>query len=391
MRKGNARRWSKSIGERGHRVRFYEARPGGPLMRSIYIHGREDRKSLGHRDRKRAVTQGYELLHALLHNERVVEQGSLTLGMLADLYLASPAHAAKKPHTQRGDERKIRRVVGYLGSSRNVEGLSESDVRRFIAARRKGDGPLPRVEPGRQVNDTTVGADLIAFSTALNWAVRERTSTGRRLLRENPWFGITLPKEKNPRRPVMTHDEYVKLLEVANQVHPLCELGLIVAEGTGRRISAWRNLQWDDVDFTAGAIRWRAEHDKKGYEMVVPMSEPVRAALAAAQRTQQAIGNAPVFPSPKDPARPCDRHILDGWLRKAYAKAKLTQQRGGLWHTLRRKWATERKGYPIKDLAAAGGWRDDKTLLTSYLQADAETVRQVVLHPTQRLVSQGGV
>ena len=39
------RGWSKSIGERGHRIRLYEARPGGPLMRSIWMHGKEDRKS----------------------------------------------------------------------------------------------------------------------------------------------------------------------------------------------------------------------------------------------------------------------------------------------------------------------------------------------------------
>ncbi len=49
--------------------------------------------------------------------------------------------------------------------------------------------------------------------------------------------------------------------------------------------------------------------------------------------------------------------------------------------------ATERKGYPVKDVAAAGGWKDEGTLLKSYQQADPETVRQVVLHPTQRIVS----
>jgi hypothetical protein len=48
---------------------------------------------------------------------------------------------------------------------------------------------------------------------------------------------------------------------------------------------------------------------------------------------------------------------------------------------------TERKGDPVKDVAAAGGWGDKGTLLKSYEQADAETVGQVVLHPTQRLVS----
>ena len=82
----------------------------------------------------------------------------------------------------------------------------------------------------------------------------------------------------------MSHDVYLKLLEVAPRVHALLPLALIVAEGTGRRISAWRNLVWDDVNFGAGTIHWRAEHDKKGYEQVVVMSESVRDALAAQLR-----------------------------------------------------------------------------------------------------------
>ncbi len=39
----------------------------------------------------------------------------------------------------------------------------------------------------------------------------------------------------------MSHDVYLKLLEVAPRVHSLLPLALIVAEGAGRRISAWRN------------------------------------------------------------------------------------------------------------------------------------------------------
>jgi hypothetical protein len=41
------KRWSKSIGERGRRVRLYEARPGGPIMRAVWIDGKEVRRSLG--------------------------------------------------------------------------------------------------------------------------------------------------------------------------------------------------------------------------------------------------------------------------------------------------------------------------------------------------------
>jgi len=56
---------------------------------------------------------------------------------------------------------------------------------------------------------------------------------------------------------------------VAGEMHPLLKLALVVAEGTGRRISAWRNLRWDDVDFQTCEIRWRAEFDRSGSRMSV--------------------------------------------------------------------------------------------------------------------------
>ena len=66
------------------------------------------------------------------------------------------------------------------------------------------------------------------------------------------------------------------------------------------------------------------------------------------------------------------------WLLKAYERAGLTPERGGLWHPFRRKWATERKLYPLRDVAAAGGWSDVQTLLTCYQQPDQATLREVV-------------
>lgn len=50
----------------------------------------------------------------------------------------------------------------------------------------------------------------------------------------------------------------------------------------------------------------------------------------------------------------------------------------GLWHPYRRKWATERKHLPLKDVAAAGGWKDTETLLTCYQQPDNETLLAVM-------------
>src|SRR2546429_9038418 len=153
-------------------------------------------------------------------------------------------HLSKKPRTQGCDQRNLERVVAFLGATRDVATLSESDVRRYTMARRQGDPSLKGVTPGKPVRDRAIELDLVLLMTALNWAARERTSTGRRLLRENPRTGNRLPKGRNPERPVMSHDVYLKLLEVAPRVHSLLPLALIVAEGTGRRISAWRKLVW---------------------------------------------------------------------------------------------------------------------------------------------------
>jgi len=387
MTRKSRRCWSKSVGERGHRVRLYEARFGGPIMRSVFVNGKEVRRSLGHRDKEKAVRQAYELHNALLANEKALDEQSLTLGLLADLYLQSPANLSKKARTQRDEARTLRRVVAWFGAARRVDALSDSDVRRYTMARRQGTAMSPGAEASRAVGDRTIGADLEMLLRALRWAVRERNTNGERLLRDNPLIGIRLPSEKNPKRPVMQHEEYLRLLAVAQRVHPLLKLALVVAEGTGRRLSAWRNLFWEDVDLDAETIRWRAAHDKKGYEQVVPMSDAVKEALSAARRAQQTIGNTPVFPAPRNPTRSSGRHLLDGWLRKAYTLAGLAPQEGAMWHALRRKWATERKGYPIKDVTFAGGWRTEPTVLSSYQQADAETVRQVVLHPTHRVAS----
>src|SRR3989454_12844475 len=88
--------WTKSLGERGRRIRLYEKYPGGPIMRSVFVNGKEARKSLGHRDKEKAIRQGYELVNALLANENALDEQSLTLGLLMDLYLESPARSEER-------------------------------------------------------------------------------------------------------------------------------------------------------------------------------------------------------------------------------------------------------------------------------------------------------
>lgn len=83
-----------------------------------------------------------------------------------------------------------------------------------------------------------------------------------------------------------------------------------------------------------------------------------------------------------------DRHLFDKRLTVAEQKAELPKLDGSLWHAYRRKWAIERKHLPLKDVAAAGGWRDVNTLLEIYQQADEESVL-AVMSETRKLHERG--
>ena len=158
------------------------------------------------------------------------------------------------------------------------------------------------------------------------------------------------------------------------------ECALVLAEATGRRLGSIRQLRWEDIDFSRRAIRWRAEFDKKGKEWVVPMPDSLAEELKQFRMRFGAIKGW-IFAGERRLDQPMDRHLFDKWLHVAERKAKLPKLEGGLWHPYRRKWATERKHHSLKDVAAAGGWKDTETLLTCYQQPDADTLLAVMSEP----------
>jgi hypothetical protein len=70
-----------------------------------------------------------------------------------------------------------------------------------------------------------------------------------------------------------------------------------------------------------------------------------------------------VCPHPRNQAIPVMMHLAADGLNRAYRYAGIERQVGGLWHPFRRRWATLRKHYPVRDVADAGGWTDTQTLL----------------------------
>ncbi len=158
------------------------------------------------------------------------------------------------------------------------------------------------------------------------------------------------------------------------------ELALVLAEATGRRLGSIRQLAWEDVDFTASSIHWRAANDKKRKEWVVPMPAALREELRRFRVKLGGTFGGLLFPSETDSKVPLRRDVLGKWLKQAEAKAALPKLDGSLWHAYRRSWATSRKDLPTADVAAAGGWSDVGTLLRCYQQPDEATMLAVMSH-----------
>lgn len=154
------------------------------------------------------------------------------------------------------------------------------------------------------------------------------------------------------------------------------EFALFLAERTGKRLGSIRQLRWEDFSFERQVVSWRAEADKKGYKWEVPMPTDFFETIRGFQREIGAVGGN-VFAAPNTFDGIMDTSQLAKWLRVAEKKAKMPKLDGSLWHAYRRKWAIERKYLPLKNVAAAGGWKDVSTLLEVYQQSDEESVLAV--------------
>ena len=174
---------------------------------------------------------------------------------------------------------------------------------------------------------------------------------------------------------MLTEDEYRALLKVSRQVGWRFHVALVLAHETGHRIGAIRKLRWTDIDFEGREVRWRAEHEKTGYEHVTPLTDEAVAALEEARRMGAGTGNAPVLPSSSDATRCMSRVCAFQWWKKAQTLAGLEPKPRRGWHSLRRKFASDLMDLPLKVLCELGGWKDAQTVLRCYQRPDAGQLR----------------
>lgn len=428
-------KWTRSFGERGLRITLFQKRKGGTFYRLVWHPGRgRDRRCLHTKDRTEAERLARELLARTMLQDAVpvevsatpeTQDPSVTLDAVLHRYCTEAATFLDNGEAWRNDAFTRAKILrARFGPECDVRDLTEDDVASYTTWRLAGGimydtDPLtnaPRMT--HPVRMRSVEADLKLLYAALKWATTVRVGNGRRRwLEYHPLAGVRRPREKNPKRPIATWERFQKARATAQRLvaeaeakrdaaTKACtrmhaeatrdkwirvELMLVLAEATGRRAGAIRQLRWDDVYLPAigeGNIRWRSESDKKRKEWMTPIPPSLVEELRTFQQKLGAVGGW-MFPSQKDSTQPIRRDVLRSHVGALERHAKLPKLEGGLLHPYRRKWATERKHLPLKDVAAAGGWQDEGTLLTCYQQADRETMLAVMCEP--RKVTEAGV
>ena len=371
-------RRSYGAGEWGrNRVRVFPDPKTGLFQIEWRENGRRLSRSLKHREWARAKKQADEFAAGFagpeMHGKAEAESEPLTLGTLFDIY-GEEVTPTKGERSRMHDRAATTMFLGCFGRDRKPASLSQRDWDRFIRARRSGKvGPS-----GRPVSDRMIEYDLKFLIAVLNWAAKSRDEQGRLLLDSNPLKGLKAPKEKNPVRVVLAEEEYQVLLKVSCQIDWRFRVALVVAHETGHRIGAIRQIRWSDIDMEGGVVRWRAEHDKSGYEHRTPVTAEAIAALEEARKRNPGIGDTPLLPAARNPSACVGSALARVWWKNAQNLAGLDPKPGRGWHSLRRKFASDLMDQPLKVLCELGGWKTAQTVLQCYQRPDEGQLRKAL-------------
>ena len=139
----------------------------------------------------------------------------ITLGRVLAAYFQLKA-TTLSPKWRAAAEMRRDLFLRSMGAEQPVQDISEVHVERFCQERRSN-----RLAPDRQgrkikaVRDGTLDGDFRWLSSVFNWA-RKHKRGGQGLIKDNPLRDLSWPKEKNPRKPIASHDRYVSTLAEAD-------------------------------------------------------------------------------------------------------------------------------------------------------------------------------
>ena len=384
----------------GVRVNIFTREDSGRYQYSVTLDGHHRKGSLKTTNLTTAKDNARKLAEKLAKAAlNGMDPRDVTLGQLFDLYFKKRAPQMREQWVRQNQTRRDLFLAAW-GESKRVVDISDTDVEQYSQLRRTGKLVPPGGKKGG-IRDGSINGDFRWLSSVFNWAWRHRIN-GERAISENPLKGLDRPQEKNPYRPVASHQRFLATMEKAEKVDPMGRLGcaLGLARYTGRREGAICAFRASDIlrDTEAvrtalasegldenyadrwpnGAIHWRPDDDKQGFGNFSPLTSDIREILDEYLRMNPRLGDVPLFPAPKDPENSIRHDTMGRWLMKAETLAGAPKLKHGRWHPYRRLWATERKHLPDKDVAAAGGWRSEEALKLSYQKADPDTMLKVM-------------
>jgi site-specific recombinase XerD len=133
---------------------------------------------------------------------------------------------------------------------------------------------------------------------------------------------------------ILSRAELVRLFAAAR--HAKSRTYLMVAYGTGLRLSELCRLRVEDIDSAADRRCIHVHEGKGGKDRYVPLADDVLETLRAWWRSHRS--RSWVFSAATDPSRPLPSTNVQRWYRAACAHAGITK-RGGI-HSLRHCYAT---------------------------------------------------
>lgn len=417
--------WSASFTASGVTVRIQQRKPGATFER---VYGTpESWGSLQTTDKEEAEERGKAFLRALVQAKAeakmpetvfapsqaaplVPDTGGLTLGKLWRLYSESAQFAKNKEHTKEGDRSRIRALLAGLGEGQLVARLDSERVTQYLLDRAQGNIAYERpaataaggvkTQKAKPVGKRSQQADVRLLTTMINWALNTCGPDGRYLLDVKPMRGFKAPRETCPERPVATHERYEATMQAlyelagdatdpkTRRLWLSIRFALMLVTFTGRRVGAVLKMRWSDVKVSDGkfmehALRFRRENDKKDKDRFIPFVDRLESIFKEAKRELGGDGDDLIFGQINDRTKALAADGLRKRLLEAEARANLPKLRRGLWHPYRRKWASERRHLPVKDVMEAGGWDDYQTFLNCYTITTPATVAAVLESPVR--------
>lgn len=405
-----------TAGERGYTVAVCERADSPNLFLRWWDRRRQRHRfeSLGHGNLTEAKKEAQRISTAFLHD--LDERGDASVEVIFARYERERT-PHKSPKERKEDRRRMDLWQRFLDSL-EPDQIDVAVLDRFVDDRRAG-----RLKGFGPVRGRTVERDVNWLSSVFRWASSVSGSSDGKLLASNPIQGYENKRmgERNPNRPLASWEGFLRVYRHAERVDPqgLLRWLLLLSESLGWRVTALCNLRARDIDLTSraatpyGRIRKDPSMDKEGVGGWVPLSPSARRASEGLLRQRKVIGNRYLFPTSRDASKPWTKDHAQKLHRKAQHLAgaghrlehgahgeclrcgDVVDARAPNWyrlysaceaapylgfHSYRRKWVTERKKLPRKDVAAAGGWKSERTL-ELYEFPDEETMLEVVTAP----------